>query len=515
MIGMTDSVVCGTTTILGHPVRGKAIEFACILMASFLLNIFYWPLSVQTTPQQYEYPGFPFPPEIRNRRDPPAPTSSEVTAYLTNFCQAHDILNRFEFQTSASNITKHPDNTWTMDLQGKGSEMRTERFDFVIICIGIFSTTPNTLKIKGSEEFLQAKGQIIHTSEWTSLDQLKNHRVLVIGNGKSAADVAVAAAQVATHPPIQMIRRQTWYVPRCVFWYSNWATHSRIVSTVLPQHYEDDSWISFFLHFLLYPVKCVAWTLLEVIFLLLLRLPFRVWPKFGTMATEALGVSVLVTDARHLVPIRRGRIDLRIGQVDELYGSHEARLSTGERVPVDLVVLGTGWKSDFSCLDATTVRAKLDWAEDGLWLYRNILAPNQSGIAFVGSNTLTFMHIYTSYVQAYWLVGMMSGRNQLPTVPEMEDAVERDKAFKRRHYPKCPLRGASIEAYMQHYNDLLWLEMGLPAMVHTGWCGWFLNWCGPVLPATMAPNVERWRKTNRAAAWARRSDVVKSGYECR
>jgi dimethylaniline monooxygenase (N-oxide forming) len=448
---------------------------------------------VQTTPQQYEYPGFPFPPEIRNRRDPPAPTASEVTTYLTNFCQAHGILERFQFQTIASKITKHSDDTWTMDLQDNKSKIRTGRFDFVIICIGIFSTTPNILKIRGSEEFLLAKGQIIHTAEWTSIDQLKEKRVLIIGNGKSAADVAMAAAQVGPHPPVQVIRRQTWYVPRCIFLYSYWATHSRFVSMVLPRHYEDTAWISRLLHFLFYPIKCLAWRVLEVIFLLLLRLPFRVWPQLGTMEAEALGVPVLVTDSRHLEPIRRGRIDLRLGQVEELYGSHEARLSTGARVPVDLVVLGTGWKSDFSCLDETTVASKLDRAKDGLWLYRNIIAPDVPGIAFVGSNTLTFMHIFTSYVQAFWLVGMMSGKSHLPSVQEMGDAIARDKAFKRRYFPDCSLRGASIEAYMQHYNDLLWTEMGLPTMVHTGWFGWFLNWWGPILPATMAPNAERLR----------------------
>lgn len=417
-----------------------------------------------------------------------------MTAYLTNFCQSHGILGIFQFQTTVSNITKHTDNTWTIDLQHKEEKVRAKRFDFVIICTGIFSATPNIVKIKGSEEFLQAKGQIIHTSQWTSLDQLKGQRVLIIGNGKSAADVAIAAAQVASNPPIQMIRRQTWYVPRCLFPFTYWVAHSRIVSALLPRHYEDTSWISRLMHPFCYPLKCFVWRLMELTFLLLLRLPFRVWPQCGTMSAEALGIPVLVTDARHLEPLRRGGIDMRVGHVEELYGSKEARLSTGARVPVDLVVLGTGWKSDFSCLDETTVAAKLEWADDGLWLYRNILAPNLAGIAFIGSNTLTFMHIYTSYVQAYWLVGMMSGRGCLPTVHEMRDAIERDQAFKRRYYPECPLRGASIEAYMQHYNDLLWLEMGLRTKVHTGWFGWFFNWWGPVLPATMAPNAERLRK---------------------
>ena len=454
---------------------------------------------MQTTPQQYEFPGFPYPPEVRNRRSPPAPTASEICTYLTNVCRFHNILDCFQFETTVRHVTKLANGTWTIDVQKKGSEPQTESFDFVVVSTGIFSNNPKMLDIKGSDDFLRANGRIIHTSEWKSIDELRNQKVLVIGNGKSAADVALAAAKVAqemhTAPPVQMIRRQNWYVPRCLMTLQ-WA-HTRLVSALLPRHYEDTALHSRVVHFLGYPIKCLVWGMLEVVFLLIMRLPRKVWPKFGTMKEGALSVSVLITNEGHLAPIRRGDLDMRMGEVKELYASKQALLTTGEMVPVDLVVMGTGWNQDFSwgCLDQETVVSKLDIAEDGLWLYRNILAPNLSGIAFVGSNTLTFMHIYTSYVQAYWLVGMLTGQFTPPV--NMKECVTRDQAFKRRHYTECSLRGASIEAFMQHYNDLLFLDMGLSyGEMYPGWSGWFWKWFEAVLPERMAVCCERLREAH-------------------
>lgn len=98
---------------------------------------------------------------------------------------------------------------------------------------------------------------------------------------------------------------------------------------------------------------------------------------------------------------------------------------------------------------------------DGLWLYRNILAPDVPEMAFVGANCLTFMNMYSSYVQAHWLVRLMAGDREYPTKKHMNNTIAREKAFKRRLYPDCPIRAASIEAFMQHYHDILIHETGL------------------------------------------------------
>jgi dimethylaniline monooxygenase (N-oxide forming) len=466
--------------------------------------------TVQTSPHQYEYPGYPYPEHIRNRTNPPTPTGEEVRTYLHNFCQSHNILEKFQYDTTVANITKHHTTgpaKWTLiatttDCQTNETRSSLESFSFVIICTGLFSNTPNMLNIPGTDDFInQGHGKIIHTSQWKDTEEFRDQNIIIIGNGKSAADAAVAASKMAqlstkkVNPPIQCIRKQNWYVPRLILKYKC-LFHSRLVAYFLPRYYEETSTLSFILHYITRPIKYILWRILEIIFIVLLRLPYKVWPTFGTIDSEnSLSVPLLVTDERHLQPIRDGKLDLRITQVVQLYGTKHAKLLSGDIVPVDLIVMGTGWKLDYSFFDKETVLSKLNIESDGLWLYRNIIPPNISRLAFIGSNALTFMNIYTSYVQAYWLVHLISGQRQPISSNDMNTCIQREKIFKRKLYPYCPIRGASIEAYMQQYHDLLFQEQGINPYIYTGLFAPIYNMLWPVLPETMTPSYNIVRST--------------------
>ena len=467
---------------------------------------------VQSSPHQYEYPGYPYPDHIRYRNDPPTPTGEEVKAYLHNFCVKENIIDKFQYNTMVSNIAKNPTTgVWTIvttvtDETTKKMTSSVESFAFVIICTGLFSNAPNIINIPGAEEFVkQGHGKILHTSQWQDNEEFRNQNIIIIGNGKSAADAAIAAANMAhisnvdnigtpggtskqaiIHPPLQCIRKQNWYVPRIMLKYK-FIFHSRLVSKFLPRYYEETSYTSYLLHLIFTPVKYMLWRTLEVIFIFLLRMPYKVWPKFGTIDSEnALSVPLLITDERHLSRIRNGDIDLRITNVTKLYGTKHAQLSDGEIVPVDIVVMGTGWKLDYSFFDTATVKSKLDIDADGLWLYRNMLPSHLTGIAFIGANTLTYMNIYTSYVQAYWLVHLITGQRAPLSSDAMDHCVQREKVFKRKHYPNCPIRGASIEAYMQQYHDIIFSEQDIHPYIYTGLLAPIYNFFWPILPETVA-----------------------------
>ena len=157
---------------------------------------------------------------------------------------------------------------------------------------------------------------------------------------------------------------------------------------------------------------------------------------------------------------------MRIGSVERLEPGR-AILSNGTVEEVDVIILGTGWNLSYDkFMNSDTIFAGLDFgkdcldfANDGLWLYRNILPAGFKGMAFVGANTLTFMNIYTSYIQAYWLAQLLAGDRPWPERAHMKETIAREKAFKRKYYKESEMRAASIEAYMQHYHDVLFREM--------------------------------------------------------
>lgn len=417
---------------------------------------------VQSTPELYEYPCKKFPPEIRNRKEPSAPTATEVCTYLEEYIQEKGMMSKFRFNSVVSDVSRVSKDDWIVEFD----DFSVRTFQFVIVCNGLVSCKPNRVFMKGQTDFQEGGGKILHSSERRSGDIGPNQRVLVIGNGKSAVDAATAAAEIAnangaTKRPMQLARRQIWYVPRYLFGclQYKWAFHTRLGSALLPRYVETTFILWRLLHFLFIPIKWIVWRILEICLLVQFRLPFRLWPKVGALESGLLETSALITDDKHLSRLRTGEFDMRIGEVDRLVKG-KAILSTGDEEEVDVVILATGWElsyNTFMCCES--ICGGLDFCDDGLWLYRNILPPELTGIAFVGANTLTFMNIYTAYIQAYWLAQLLAGDRPWPKQEHMKETVNREKVFKAKYYKTGVMRGASIEGYMQHYHDVLFRDM--------------------------------------------------------
>ncbi|CAB9519126.1 monooxygenase [N-oxide-forming] 2 [Seminavis robusta] len=456
---------------------------------------------VQSTFELYEFPCKRFPERIRNRKEPAAPTAEEVCTYLEEFIAEKKMGHKFRFNTKIEDIRPVSENEWTIEFDD--GKMKT--FSFVIMCTGIVSVKPHMIEIPGAADFEWNGGEIIHSSQRKGETfHYEDQKVLIIGNGKSAVDAATTAALIAKEqggkPPIQVARKAAWYVPRFIvgtFQYK-WLFHTRLGSSLLPRYYESSNWFLVFLHLLFAPIKWFLWRIIELLLLIQYRLPWRLQPRLGTILRGTLDVSVLITEEAHLKRLRTGEIDMRIATVERLTADRKAILSNGDEEHVDVVVQATGWKLGFdTIMDRDTVLKDLDVEDDGLWLYRNVLPPKIKGLAFVGSNTLTFMNIYTSYIQAYWLAGLLAGDRPWPKRSYMAQKVEQEKEFKRYLYPKHVLRAASVEAYMQHYHDALLKEMSARKAFTNCFIRPFADLLIPVTPALMEGTLEPTRESRR------------------
>merc|ERR1712232_1088821 len=102
---------------------------------------------------------------------------------------------------------------------------------------------------------------------------------------------------------------------------------------------------------------------------------------------------------------------------------------------------------------------KLAVARDGLYLYRNIIPPAVSNLAFVGSEVSTFNNILTHGLQALWLQRMLTGEMNLPRPSTMERIVEKEQAWKRSWMPPSSARAAIWQLHMMKYHDNLCKDM--------------------------------------------------------
>src|SRR5690606_31130266 len=105
-----------------------------------------------------------------------------------------------------------------LDIQKKGDSFEINTADrnvyyskTIISATGAFSN-PNIPQIEGSELF---KGKIWHSSQYKNVEEFKKQRVIVVGAGNSAIQIAYELAKVsnvtlATRKPIN-------YAPQRIF----------------------------------------------------------------------------------------------------------------------------------------------------------------------------------------------------------------------------------------------------------------------------------------------------------
>ena len=179
---------------------------------------------------------------------------------------------------------------------------------------------------------------------------------------------------------------------------------------------------------------------------LLLALYMFIWPAFYRL-------------------VRRGAVTAHRAEIVE-YAPGGLVLSNGDKLDVDLVVLGTGWRTDYGLLPAD-VRARLDMADDGFYLYRHMLQPALPNLAFIGS-AATICSILTYSLQARWLAELLAGNHRLPEPEAMAREIAEMQAWKRAWMPFSHARGARLILHMLHYHDELLKDFGANPRRKTG-----------------------------------------------
>eukprot|EP01025_Chloroclados_australasicus_P058446 TRINITY_DN7339_c1_g2_i1.p2 TRINITY_DN7339_c1_g2~~TRINITY_DN7339_c1_g2_i1.p2 ORF type:complete len:205 (-),score=14.83 TRINITY_DN7339_c1_g2_i1:824-1438(-) len=158
--------------------------------------------------------------------------------------------------------------------------------------------------------------------------------------------------------------------------------------------------------------------------------------------------------------VRDGQIQVHVeNEIDKFTNKMDVQLSSGEVIEnVDVVVFATGYKEiDFQWLPKD---ARKFVYEDGLQLYRHIIHPCIPDMAFIGFNH-SFLHMTSCEIGCLWLLQVIKGEINLPSVEEQLKSIEAIKQFKREtlHFDK--VGGMQVAFRCLKYLDELMLDMGL------------------------------------------------------
>ena len=151
-----------------------------------------------------EYEDFPFPPGT-----PDYPHHTHLKKYFQDYAAHFGVTPKVRFNTQVIKAERGADGKWTLLSRGPEGERR-EIFDALMIANG-HHWNPRMPEYPGHFD-----GEFMHSHSFKNNEPFKDKRVLVIGGGNSAADVAVECSRVTARTCISM-RRGHWFLPKFMF----------------------------------------------------------------------------------------------------------------------------------------------------------------------------------------------------------------------------------------------------------------------------------------------------------
>lgn len=415
----------------------------------------YVNFGVQVHKELYQFPDWPLPETTPNFTPGP-----DFRRYLEDFAAHFGIRERIYAGCRVLALEPHDGGRagWTVLIERNG-EKRRERFDLIVAATGLYSEKPAVPDIPGRERF---EGEVRHASQVKSREVLADRKVVVVGYGKSASDIALEAADVAQASHL-VFRKTHWPVPRKLagilpfkWGLLNRLTASLIIPYVRPR--PIDKWI----HGIGAPLVWAYWRLVELLLQYQWGLGTRI--KGGLtlvpdtpVEIDCFGESTMVPRPDFFESIRRRRIIAHRSGIRS-FSEGMLELDNGERIEADCVVFGTGWQLGYEFLPAA-VKDALGRDDDGFYLYRHILHPDVPNLFFIGRAS-TFLSVTTYCLQARWLAELLERRIVLPSRADMLVEIDRLKNWKRSWMPYSSHRGARVLLHMHNYHDELLTDIG-------------------------------------------------------
>ena len=148
-----------------------------------------------------QYEDYPMPADY-----PDYPSHRQLAAYFQGYAKHFNIYAHIRFETRVLSCNRLEDGAWNVEVESVG--VRTiHKFDVLAVCNG-HHWYPRMPEYPGSYT-----GRLMHSHDVKRFSVFKDRRVLVIGGGNSACDVAVEASRVAERVDMSW-RRGYWIVPK-------------------------------------------------------------------------------------------------------------------------------------------------------------------------------------------------------------------------------------------------------------------------------------------------------------
>src|SRR4051794_7722089 len=167
----------------------------------------YRTLHINTSRRVMAFTSLPMPDHY-----PDYPDHFQMAAYFDEFVDHFGLRDRIGFRTEVTRV-EPADGEWAVTTRAEGGGENTERYRAVVVANG-HHWDPRWPEpaFPGSGEF---EGEQLHAHHYREPDVLRGKRVLVLGLGNSATDIAVESSRIAEETFLAT-RRRAYVIPKYI-----------------------------------------------------------------------------------------------------------------------------------------------------------------------------------------------------------------------------------------------------------------------------------------------------------
>ena len=343
---------------------------------------------------------------------PDYPSRDEVGRYLDAYASHFGLHEHIRLGAGVERATRRPEGGWQLELDTG----ETAAADVLVAANG------HNEEAKWPEPAYPGEfaGEQLHALDYAEAEAFRGRRVLVVGMGNSAMDIATDLSHVAERTLLST-RRGTWVIPK------------RLLGRPADQVIRP--WVA--VH--------VPWRIRQPLSQLLLRITVGPPERYGLPAPERglFQAHPTITDTV-LSRISHGRLTPKPG-IDRLEGD-AVSFTDGSREPVDAILWCTGYRVAIPFLDPALVGP--DPKE--LPLYKRVLHLDVDDLFFIGLMQSTGSAFPIVERQSQLLAAHLAGTWAPPPAREMRADCDRRRrnALRRWGEHGRPAMRVDFDAFM-------------------------------------------------------------------
>jgi dimethylaniline monooxygenase (N-oxide forming) len=344
---------------------------------------------------------------------PDYPDHFQMAAYFDEYVDHFGLREKIRFRTEVLSV-EPVDDEWEVTVEGSGGR-ETNRYRAVVVANG-HHWDPRWPEptFPGADEF---SGEQIHAHHYREADVLRGRRVLVLGIGNSATDIAVESSRIGDATFISM-RRGAYVIPK----YINGKPIDELsnpITSMLPLPVQR-----------FFASRALGVAAGDMTAYGLPKPDHKLFEAHPTVSSE-------------LLP-RLGHGDIRVKpNIDRFSGGRTVRFTDGSEEEIDLVVYCTGYKMTFPFFAEDVFSAP----DNHLPLYRRVASVERPGLHFIGFIQPLGPIMPLAEAQSEWVADLLCGRATLPPAGEMRKEIADEEAKMRRRFVASKRHTVEVDFY--------------------------------------------------------------------